>query len=131
MSLPKEGTRPGFSEERIRLLNDAAFRDPRLKSLVPGDILPTVSRRDPRRQQVDVWTSGNRVFACDGLNVLELIFQALACGTSPHIAVSKNLKGQLKPDEAKLVSVTSDQINRIIGIEEGENLSYGGFQFFQ
>lgn len=92
---------------------------------------PTVSRRDPRRQQVDVWTSGNRVFACDGLNVLELIFQALACGTSPHIAVSKNLKGQLKPDEAKLVSVTSDQINRIIDIEKGENLSYGGFPFSQ
>ena len=92
---------------------------------------PTVSRRDSRRQQVDVWTSGNRVFACDGLNVLELIFQALACGTSPHIVVSKNLKGQLKPDEAKLVSVTSDQINRIIDIEEGENLSYGGFQLFQ
>lgn len=116
---------------RVRPLNDAAFRDPRLKSLVPGDILPTVSRRDPGRQQVDVWTSGNRVFACDGLNVLELIFQALACGTSPHIAVSKNLKGQLKPDEAKLVSVTSDQINRIIDIEEGENLSYGGFQVSQ
>ena len=38
--------------------------DVSLKTVVPGDILPTVSRRDPRRSSVSVWTSGNRVFAC-------------------------------------------------------------------
>ena len=36
--------------------------DPRLRKVVPGDVLDTVSRRDPRRQGVAMWTSGNRVF---------------------------------------------------------------------
>ena len=31
-------------------------------SLVKGDILPTVSSRDPRRNEANVWTSGNRIF---------------------------------------------------------------------
>ena len=33
-----------------------------IKSLVKGDILPTVSTRDERRKEANVWTSGNRVF---------------------------------------------------------------------
>jgi len=39
-----------------------------LKGLIPlieGDILPSVSRRDPRRREAHVWTSGNRIFATD------------------------------------------------------------------
>ncbi|HVW98673.1 MAG TPA: hypothetical protein VHA56_22085 [Mucilaginibacter sp.] len=32
--------------------------------LVKGDILPTVSSRDERRKNVNVWTSGNRIFKC-------------------------------------------------------------------
>jgi hypothetical protein len=32
------------------------------ESIVKGDILPTVSSRDPRRDQANVWTSGNRIF---------------------------------------------------------------------
>jgi len=34
-----------------------------LQSVVNGDVLPTVRRADPRRQEVQVWTSGNRIFA--------------------------------------------------------------------
>jgi len=32
------------------------------KSIVKGDILPTVSSRDKRRAEANVWTSGNRIF---------------------------------------------------------------------
>lgn len=45
-------------------------RNPTLCSIVPGDILPTVSRRDPARLAARVWTSGNRLFACDNPEVL-------------------------------------------------------------
>jgi len=38
--------------------------DPRLVSIVAGDILATVSRRDARRVNARVWTSGNRIFGC-------------------------------------------------------------------
>lgn len=34
-----------------------------LGHLVPGDVLDTVSRRDPVRQQIGFWTSGNRVYS--------------------------------------------------------------------
>lgn len=33
--------------------------------LVEGDVLPSVSRRDPRRRAAQVWTSGNRIFRTD------------------------------------------------------------------
>jgi hypothetical protein len=33
-----------------------------LRSIVPGDVLPAISRRDPRRKKAGVWTSGNRIF---------------------------------------------------------------------
>jgi hypothetical protein len=33
-----------------------------LARIVPGDVLPTVSRRDSRRRRARVWTSGNRIF---------------------------------------------------------------------
>jgi hypothetical protein len=48
---------------RVRLGCDVAH-DPRLTRLVEGDVLPSVSRRDPRRVEARVWTSGNRVFGC-------------------------------------------------------------------
>lgn len=35
-----------------------------LAPVVAGDVLPTVSARDPRRGAVSVWTSGNRVYSC-------------------------------------------------------------------
>jgi hypothetical protein len=38
--------------------------------LVEGDILPSVSRRDLRRSQARLWTSGNRVFGCAAPSLL-------------------------------------------------------------
>jgi hypothetical protein len=41
-----------------------------LCSIVPGDVLPSISRRDPRRRKAGVWTSGNRIFGTPDLVVL-------------------------------------------------------------
>ena len=64
--------------DRVRVRIDVSgpdeSADPALLSLVPGDVLPTVSRRDPRRAAVRVWTSGNRVFGC---RAPSLLLQAL------------------------------------------------------
>lgn len=49
----------------IRAGNHARSEEAGLRSLIEGDILPTVSRRDPRRCMAQVWTSGNRIFATD------------------------------------------------------------------
>jgi hypothetical protein len=49
---------------RTGVVSDAKpFRT--LNSIVPGDILPVVSRRDARRRRAQVWTSGNRIFASE------------------------------------------------------------------
>jgi hypothetical protein len=48
-----------FGPVRIKL-RAAGHGD--LTSLVPGDVLDTVSRRDPIRESIGMWTSGNRVY---------------------------------------------------------------------
>jgi hypothetical protein len=60
-----------FGPVRIKL---RCARAPDLGPLVPGDVLDTVSRRDPIRAQIGLWTSGNRVFSLDNAKMLgELI----------------------------------------------------------
>src|SRR5229473_1856758 len=56
-----------------------------LEGLIPtidGDILPSVSRRDPRRRGTKVWTSGNRAFRTDNAN---LVLQAALSRSGKHI----------------------------------------------
>ncbi|MDD5363537.1 MAG: hypothetical protein PHN88_15550 [Ignavibacteria bacterium] len=49
---------------RIRVKKEKTkTREPiKINSLVKGDILPTVSTRDPLRKNANIWTSGNRIF---------------------------------------------------------------------
>jgi hypothetical protein len=56
--------------------------DPQLKHLVNGDVLPSVSRRDPVRHTVTVWTTSNRVFGCRSPRLLADIAVALASAES-------------------------------------------------
>ncbi len=42
--------------------NDEQRGKLKISHLIKGDILPTVSTRDIRRQEANVWTSGNRIF---------------------------------------------------------------------
>jgi hypothetical protein len=51
-----------FGPVRIKLRRTES---PDLGSIVPGDVLDTVSRRDPVRQRIGLWTSGNRVFSLE------------------------------------------------------------------
>ncbi|MGH3770487.1 MAG: hypothetical protein ACRDRW_03660, partial [Pseudonocardiaceae bacterium] len=49
-----------FGPVRVKLAERPTGTD--VGSLVHGDVLTTVSRRDPVRKRVGMWTSGNRVF---------------------------------------------------------------------
>lgn len=50
--------------------------------IVDGDVLPSVSRRDPRRRLADVWTSGNRIFSTDNPQlVLEAAISCVGAAT--------------------------------------------------
>jgi hypothetical protein len=113
---------------RVRIRNDLSvgFSDPTLRSIVSGDILPSVSRRDERRTLVDVWTSGNRVFTCKGRGILRQIISALAIGRVPEDIVAEGLGRKLTVSENELVLQATSQIMKIIELEQTENALIGG-----
>ncbi len=110
---------------RVRPSESSDFNDPNLLTIVGGDILPSASRRDYRRSLVDVWTSGNRVFASQGRNVLIHILRALATGNSPVEAVAQRLGRELSVGEQTLVGNAIIRMTEIINTERGENSLIG------
>lgn len=112
---------------RIRVWqpNILDFADPSLISVIPGDVLQSVSRRNSRRQLADVWTSGNRIFSCQGRGVLLQILRALEEGRSPYEAVAVSLKRPLNLNETELVSHAANQIVNIVSTEQKEILLFG------
>lgn len=105
---------------RLRQCYELDFADPSLVSIVDGDILPSASRRDTRRQLVDVWTSGNRVFACRGRKLLAQIMHALATAQAPIDLVTGIVGRKLTTYEKTLVTRAADQISEIVKIERDE-----------
>jgi hypothetical protein len=110
---------------RVRPPESSNFADPKLLTIVGGDILPSASRRDDRRALVDVWTSGNRVFACQGRNVLTQILRALATGNSPVEIVAGHLGRDLSAVEQTLVEKAVMRMTEIIDAERDENSLIG------
>lgn len=71
-----------------------------LKPLVDGEILPSVSRRDPRRRHGQVWTSGNRVYRTG--NPQLVLDAASACGQGADGAGAQHgLWGTVREREAR------------------------------
>jgi len=103
-----------------KAMDDNKFHDPRLISIVPKDILPSVSRRDPRRKQARVWTHGNRIFDCKGSNVLHKILCARNFGESPEIHIEVEIGRKINKKEKILISQAKAQIDDLIRIERDE-----------
>lgn len=88
----RDWTEVGIGRMRlfIREAGEVHADEASLISLVDGDILPTVSRRDPRRRLANVWTSGNRIFRTDNPQlVLEAANscagEAMGSGVQPRL----------------------------------------------
>jgi hypothetical protein len=56
--------------------------DPVLRPIVAGEVMPSVSRRDPRRRSAVVWTSGNRAFTTGRPDLVMRAAMAYAVGHS-------------------------------------------------
>ena len=104
----------------VRVDGNDDFQNPCLQPMVSGDILPTVSRSDPRRKRADVWTCGNRIFRCLGKNVLSLAIDAMAIGQDPFRSVTEGLNRPLELSEEHLVSVAIQQIGHLVELEQRE-----------
>ena len=108
----------------VRPGGQSTFVDPTLAPLVPGDILPAVSRRDGRREAADVWTAGNRIYRCDGSRILSMILHAIGVSEAPIDAVQRGLQYSLNHHEATKVEATVAQVERIIQMELQEMRSF-------
>jgi len=66
---PLPAARPAFELTlegvRLRLIAGPAAPATPLTPLVPGEVFPSVSARAAGRDRANLWTSGNRAFACD------------------------------------------------------------------
>ncbi len=92
-----------------------------LRSIAPGDVLRTVSRRDPRRAHVDIWTSLNRVWASSHPPVLQAISRALAEGSDPIAAVEADLTRRLGSAERQHVRAVADHLSEVVRGEREEH----------
>jgi hypothetical protein len=111
---------------RVRREEGTAFDDPQLISIVSGDVLPSVSKRDARRMHADVWTSGNRVFRCVGKHTLRLILRAVRDACEPQLFVESEIGRTLNGIEASVVRTSYEQIKKIVELERNENLLFKG-----
>jgi hypothetical protein len=96
------------------------FDDPRLRPLIAGDVLPSVSRRDSRRVNADVWTPTNRIFSCRGRSVFVQIAHAIACTEEPVTAVTKWLGRDLASAQEIIIQEASDQLSSLVHRELAE-----------
>ena len=105
---------------RLRKKMPVAARNPVLVPLTHGEILASVSRRDPTRPLVDVWTSGNRVFACADTGTLQWIIQAIQSGDQVDTFIEKLIMRRLSSDERILVKQAEEQVSAVIEHEQEE-----------
>lgn len=104
---------------RLRLRPTTAETiDPRLIQLVADHVLPSVSRRDPRRHLVDVWTAGNRVYACRSTAVLAALLRAHDTQASPLVAAEVASGRTLTATEAACVEIAHRQIAELLTVEQ-------------
>ncbi|MEA5448462.1 hypothetical protein VB780_07785 [Leptolyngbya sp. CCNP1308] len=118
-------TQPFGVRIRIRHWEMSHFEDPSLVSIIPNDVLTSVSRRDPHRKLVDIWTSGNRIFKCKGRGVLFQILKSITGGHNPLTFIEESLNRPLDNKEAQLVFRTREQVLTLARTEQKENLLCG------
>ena len=87
--------------------------DPRLSPIVPGEILPSVSRRDPRREIANVWTSGNRIFSCSCPDILAHVILAHRNGEPAAKEIEFLINRGLSPQERVAVEESELQVKNI------------------
>lgn len=100
---------------RLKLDENEENTDFSFRSIVKGDILPTVSSRDPRRNEANVWTSGNRIFKVSNPSLLL------------HYIDHLNGKQTLHADNPIIRSF----LDMIVELEKNEYNNYLGWVYYE
>lgn len=113
---------------RIRVRRDPPTKlvDPTLEEVVPGAVLPDVSRRQRFREMANVWTSGNRVYRCQSPRLLLVILQAVASGSNPRASVASTIGRTPTAEEDRAIAQSVSQLKWIARIE-GRELAHHGW----
>ena len=110
----------GLTRFKLQQTTSTRFASPVLRSVVPGDVLPSVSRRDPRRNDATVWTSGNRIFGCDDTATLATIIDGINAGEAPELTVGMQQGRMLTTNEKILVETAVHQVRDVVKWESAE-----------
>ncbi|HVU57737.1 MAG TPA: class I SAM-dependent methyltransferase [Puia sp.] len=101
---------------RIRIKPDnSGKKDFSFESIVKGDILPTVSSRDPRRDEANIWTSGNRIYKVSNPSLF------LSC-------IDQKRSGQSLDEVARLVN---SFVGEITDLEKKEYDNYLAWVYYE
>lgn len=101
----------------IRGVGEARSEEASFASLIGGDVLPTVSRRDPRRQLANIWTSGNRIFRTN--NAQLVLEAAISCaGTEIGSGIQPRLWGTVR--QSQTLERLAAELRTLAAIEERE-----------
>jgi len=112
--------RRGDMSIRVRVSGSRGV--PILRSIVVGDVLDAVSRRDERRRAVDLWTTGNRVLACSSPLALHALLENLVAGGS---VVPDTILGRPpRPGELDQLAATGRQLSRLVALEQRDVATY-------
>jgi hypothetical protein len=114
----------GWVRVRIKK-SESSVVDPVLRRVVEGDVLADVSRRHPVRDQVDVWTSGNRVYSCSSTNLLLATLDAMSLGVDPAQHVAARIDRALTRTERARVARSTTQLRWIARVEGRELAKLG------
>jgi hypothetical protein len=117
-----------FGDVRLRVLttdHNSEDVNPELISLIPGDVLPSVSARHPVRPYVRLWTSGNRVFGCKSPGVLAEILATLNNECCRDSLISATLRRTLSNREKASVHNAVEQLNHLLWTEQHEKVACG------
>ena len=115
---------------RIRFKYDAedsrtAPADPRLLPLVEGDVLRTVSLRDPVRAKASVWTSGNRIFFCRSPLLLKVITEAITRSADVEATVIARFGPDVCRSGLANIRTAEGQVRELLALESRTLLSGG------
>jgi hypothetical protein len=112
---------------RIRVLPTASGHefDPSLQPLVPGNVLDDVSSRNPVRDKVNVWTSGNRIYHTRAPEAVLAMLKAMATGSNARDAATSTIGRVTTRAEERAIARTVRQLSLVTGIEARELARYG------
>lgn len=115
---------------RIRVLPDPAALPGTLslQSLVPSDTMPTVSRRHPMRNSVNIWTSGNSVLSCADPDLVHQLFSQVDGASSRWLTgdreqLARDFAGQHRLPKHD-VRRALDKIGAVIDREHDDQAAY-------